>query len=173
MKKYFRILLLALAGAMLLSACGQSDEDKQKAAAAAAAAAANAPVPLPAATADKASWQKYMVSVVKQNLQTIKNNPYMYFVPAGDSQDEQDARQRQLDNVSDVVARGVLPGNMLAFGGPDSKLTADLIQGAFKNANAGSFKDVVVLFIGAPADQDEVKTAIASSGAEFRFVEMK
>jgi hypothetical protein len=31
----------------------------------------------------------------------------------------------------------------------------------------------VVLFIGAPADNDRVKEALAKSGAEYRFVEMK
>jgi hypothetical protein len=112
--------------------------------------------------------------VVKHNMQGVKSNqPYMYFVPAGDAQDVQDARQSQLDNVSGTVSRGVLPGNMLAFGGPDSKLTADLVSAAFKDASDGSFKDVVVLFVGAAADQDRVKDALAKSGATYRFVEMK
>jgi len=174
MKNYLRILFLALAGVLALSACGPSDEEKQKAAAAAAEAEAMKPVPLPAPGADKASWQKYLVSVVKHNMQGVKSNqPYMYFVPSGDAQDGQDARQSQLDNVSGTVSRGVLPGNMLAFGGPDSKLTADLVTAAFKDASDGSFKDVIVLFVGAAADQDRVKDALAKSGATYRFVEMK
>jgi hypothetical protein len=44
---------------------------------------------------------------------------------------------------------------------------------AFKGATDGSFKDVVVLFVGAAADQDRVKDALAKSGATYRFVEMK
>jgi hypothetical protein len=174
MKKHVRILMLALAGALLLTACGQSDEDKRKAAEAAAQAAANAPVPLPAPGADDATWQKYLVSVVTRNMQGVKtSHPFMYYVPAGDTQAAQDARQSQLNNVSDTVARSVLPGNMLAFGGPDSKATADLIVDAFKGAKDGSFQNVVVLFAGAAADQDRVKDALAKSGAEYRFVEMK
>jgi len=62
---------------------------------------------------------------------------------------------------------------MMAFGGPSSTLTAGLIQDAFKEAQAGSFKGVIVLFIGAPADKDAVEQALGASGAVFRFVEMK
>jgi hypothetical protein len=174
MKNYIRILAFAAFTALTLCACGPSEEDKAKAAAAAAAAEAAKPVPMPAPTADKVAWQKYLVAVVKQNMQGVKSNhPYMYFVPAGDSADVTDARKQQLDNVDVTVQRGVLPGNMMAFGGPDSKLTADLIGEAFKDAQDGSFKGVVVLFIGAAADQDRVKDAVAKSAAEFRFVEMK
>jgi hypothetical protein len=112
--------------------------------------------------------------VVKQNMKDVKtNHPYMYFIPSGDAQDVQDARKNQLDNVSTTVARGVLPGNMMAFGGPDSKLTADMIIDSFKEAQDGTFKGVVVLFIGATADQDRVKDALAKSAADYRFVEMK
>jgi len=174
MNKIFRTVMLVLFTAVLLAACGQSDEEKQAAADAAAKAAANAPVPLPAAGADDAAWQKYLVSVVTRNMQGVKtNHPFMYYVPAGDSMAAEDARKSQLDNVGTTVARGVLPGNMLAFGGPDSKATADLIVEAFANANDGSFKNVVVLFAGAAADQQRVQDAIAKSGAELRFVEMK
>ncbi|MBS0556614.1 MAG: hypothetical protein JSR27_04275 [Proteobacteria bacterium] len=174
MNKFIRMFCFALCSTLLLAACGPSDEDKAKAAEAAAQAAANAPVPLPAAGADDTAWQKYLVSVVTRNMQGVKtNHPFMYYVPAGDTQAAEDARKSQLDNVGTTVARGVLPGNMLAFGGPDSKATADLIVEAFANANDGSFKDVIVLFAGAGADEQRVKDALAKSGAQLRFVEMK
>jgi hypothetical protein len=174
MKNYLRILFLALTGVVMLSACGPSEEDKQKAAAAAAEAERLRPVPMPADASDKKAWQTYLGKVVMNNMQGVKTNqPYMYFVPSGDTPEVQDARKSQLDNVSGTVSRGVLPGNMLAFGGPDSKITADLVIEAFKSASDGSFKGVVVLFVGAAADQDRVKEALAKSGAEFRFVEMK
>jgi hypothetical protein len=174
MKNYIRILSLALVGALMLSACGKSDEQVRKEAEAAAAAEAAKPVPLPAAGSEKAAWQKYLANVVTRNMQGVKTtSPFMYFVPAGDSQDVQDMRSNQQNNVSDTVARGVLPGNMMAFGGPDSKATADLIEGAFKDSKDGSFKGVVILFVGAAADQDRVKNAVAKTGCEFRFVEMK
>lgn len=182
MNKFIRMLSFALCTALLLAACGPSDEDKAKAAAAAAAAEAAKPVPLPAPGSDDAAWQKYLVSVVTHNMQGVKTNrPYMYYVPGGTDLAAEESRGRQLDEVNNTVARGVLPGNMLAFGGPDSKLTADLIVAAFGateekpngGANEGSFKNVVVLFAGAAADEERVKQALAKSGAEFRFVEMK
>ena len=174
MKNYIRILALAMFAALALCACGQSDADKAKAAEAAAAAEAAKPVPLPAANADKAAWQKYLSNVVTRNMQGVKtNSPFMYYVPAGDSADVLDARNNQLNSVADAVARGVLPGNMMAFGGPDSKATADLVVDAFSKSRDGSFKGVVILFVGAAADQDRVKEAVAKSGAEFRFYEMK
>jgi hypothetical protein len=74
--------------------------------------------------------------------------------------------------VQDTVARGVLPGNLLAFGGPSSAATSEFVVDAFKNANPGSFKDVIVLFIGDKADEQKVEDALKPTGATFRFVEM-
>ncbi|MFO1507069.1 MAG: hypothetical protein U1F23_08355 [Lysobacterales bacterium] len=162
-------ICLAAVAMLALAACNQSEK-------AAEDAAAKTPQVLPAPTnpTDKTAWKQYLVSAVTAHMEGVKtNHPYMYFVPSGDDQATKDDRQNQLDNVSGVIQRGVLPGNMIAFGGPDSKTTADLIVEAFKNASPGALKDVVVLFVGAAADQDAIKAAIAPSGAEFRFVEMK
>lgn len=174
MNKFIRILFLGVFATLTLAACGPSDEEKAKAEAEAAAAEARKPVPMPASATDTAAWRNYLGRVVMNNMQGVKtNSPFMYFVPAGDSADVQDQRNRQLDEASGVVARGVLPGNMMAFGGPDSKATADVIVAAFKDARDGSCKGVVFLFVGAAADQDRVKDAVAKSGVEFRFAEMK
>jgi hypothetical protein len=169
MRKISSIIALACAAAFALAACNQQKEAAQEPAAAAPQVAA-----VPTNPNDKTAWKQYLVSVVTANMQGVKtNHPYMYFVPAGDDDATKSDRQNQLDNVKTVVARGVLPGNMMAFGGPDSKTTADLVVEAFKDAQAGSFKDVVVLFVGAPGDLDAVKQALASSAADVRFVEAK
>ena len=171
MRNHFSLLVLALAAALTLGACNQS---QQPTAEQAAAEQKPTVLPVPANPADKAAWKQYLVSVVTANMQGVKTTrPYMYFVPGGDDDATKADRQNQLDNVSIVVQRGVLPGNMMAFGGPDSAATAQLVVDAFKDAAAGSFKDVVVLFVGAPGDFDAVKAALASSGAEARFVEAK
>ncbi|HEY6986672.1 MAG TPA: hypothetical protein VH375_11365 [Rhodanobacteraceae bacterium] len=168
MRKILAIILFACAATFALSACNQQEKAKDEAAAQPQVA------PMPKNPTDKTAWKQYLVSVVTANMQGVKtNHPYMYFVPAGDDDTAKNDRQNQLDNVKNVVARGVLPGNMMAFGGPDSKTTADLVVESFKDAQAGSFKDVVVLFIGAPGDVDEIKQALTSSGAEVRFVEAK
>ena len=72
-----------------------------------------------------------------------------------------------------VSSFGVLPGNLMAYGGPDSGLTADLIIEAFKEAQEGSLKGVVVLFVGAKADFDRVKEGVAKSGADYHYAELR
>jgi major membrane immunogen (membrane-anchored lipoprotein) len=174
MKSYLRTLAFAACATLLLGGCGQNDEEKAKAAEAAAAAEAAKPVPMPTDPADKAAWKKYLSTTVLQNMKGVKTNrPFMYLVPAGEGADQDSARKDQLDNVSITVQRGVLPGNMMAFGGPDSKRTADLVIASATAAQDGALKGVVVLFIGAQADSDRVKDALGKSAAEYRFVEMK
>jgi len=180
---HLRILLLVLAAAFVLTACGPSEADNEKAAAAAAAAqklaAEQVALVLPKDANDTIGWKKYLSAQVtkftRDNEATVKaNHLYMYYVPGGDSQDAQNLRQQQLNNVTDnVISRGVLPGNLMAFGGPESKATADLIVDAFKGAADGSFKGVFVVFIGGATDQDRVKDSLTKSGADFRFVEAK
>jgi hypothetical protein len=172
MRKILSIAAFACIATFALSACDNGDKAKQDAA---AAAAAQTPAVLPVpATGDKEAWKKYLISVVTANMQGVKStHPYMYFVPGGDDDAAKADRANQLENVKTTVSRGVLPGNMLAFGGPDSAMTAQVITDAFKDAQAGSFKDVVVLFVGKPTESDAVKQALAASSADVRFVEAK
>jgi hypothetical protein len=168
MRKIPAVLFTACA-AFALGACNQQEQAKDQAAQATPQVA-----PKPTNATDKTAWKQYLVSVVTANMQGVKtNHPYMYFVPGGDDDAAKADRQNQLDNVKNVVARGVLPGNMMAFGGPDSKITSELLVQAFSGVQAGSFKDVVVLFIGDQADVDAIKAQLAASGAEVRFVEAK
>jgi hypothetical protein len=165
MRKLMQAALLGLLSVLVLTACDKKEEE---------AAPVAVEVKMPTTAADRAAWKAYLVDVVKRNMVGVTSSrPYMYFVPAGEDQAAQDERINQLENVRTVVARTVLPGNMLAFGGPDSKLTGDLIVDSFKEAKAGAFKDVIVLFVGAAADQARVQEVLAASGATYRFVEMK
>jgi len=100
------------------------------------------------------------------------SQPYAYMVTAGVTDDDKAQNDRQLQSVQDTVARGVLPGNLLAFAGPDSGKTGDLLIAAFKDAKPGSFKDVIVVFIGDKADEQRVTDALKPTGATFRFVTM-
>lgn len=169
MRKFLSILVIACATTFALSACDQGEKKTQ-----AAAEQKPAKVPLPSNAADKTAWKQYLSAVVTDNMQGVKSNrPYMYFVPAGEDDAAKTDRANQLENVKTTVSRGVLPGNMMAFGGPDSAATSQLVVEAFKDAQAGSFKDVIVLFIGAPADGETVKQGLAASGADVRFVEAK
>ncbi|MBA8885692.1 hypothetical protein [Dokdonella fugitiva] len=170
MRKILPIVALAVAATLSLGACSPGGEQV------AVPAAEQKPAipPMPANPTDKNAWKQYLVAVVTANMQGVKSNhPYMYFVPAGDDEASVADRNNQLENVRTVVSRGVLPGNMMAFGGPDSKLTSALIIDAFKDATPGSFKDVVVLFVGATAEGAAVKLALDPTGADVRFVEAK
>ena len=167
-KKSLFLVFAACAVTLALSACDKKEE------AAAPTEQTVETVALPAPTAAPAEWKKYLAAVVMQNMQGVKSNrPYMYFVPGGDDGKAVIDRSNQLDNVSLAVSRGVLPGNMLAFGGPDSTTTANLVVDAFAEGQAGTLKDVVVLFVGSQADSERVKTALATVGATYRFAEMK
>jgi hypothetical protein len=79
---------------------------------------------------------------------------------------------RVQDQLDTVVQATVLPGNMVAAGGPSSATTAQVLETAFKQASPGSFKGVVVLFIGDQADEAAVKAAVEPSGAIFKFAQM-
>src|SRR3546814_9133336 len=88
------------------------------------------------------AWRMFMTEVVKRNLAGVTESPFMYFLPASGGEDAAGEYDRQLENVQNVVARTVLPGNMLAFGSPDSEKMAELIEEAFAGAPADSMKDV-------------------------------
>lgn len=167
MRKYALVALLSLAGMLTLAACSnQSGSEPQEQAQA-------QQVTRPTDPSDSAAWGKYLEQVLGQHMQGMTaDRPFPYMVPAGASSAAQAQRARQLDSVTGVVLRGVTPGNLLAFGGPSSKDTADLMAAAFKDAQPGSMKGVIVLFIGDQADKDRVAAVVKPTGATFRFAQM-
>jgi len=167
MYKYALLAAIAL-GSLALAGCNKGEDEN-----ACQATAQAAQVAKPTDPNDAKAWNSYLGQIVQKNMQGMTaDRPYPYLVNAGDSDDDKAKRDRQLSNVQDTVARGVLPGNMLVFAGPESAKTADLMVEAFKGANPGSFKNVIVLFIGDQADQQRVADAVGPSGATFRFVAM-
>ncbi len=163
LKTILKLALLALTFTALV-ACGKKEEEKK--------AAAPTVVSVPADSNDNQAWKLYLVNVAKKNMEGIRSSPYMYFLPAS-ATPESEEYGRQLDNVVGVVGRGVLPGNMLAFGSPQSSTMANLVVEAFTDISEGSMKDVRVLFVGDAADSERVKTAIEPSGAIYVFHEAK
>lgn len=167
MRKLALVAILALAGTMTLAACSNNNADKQQ------AQQTVQKVSKPTNPNDTEAWQKYLSQVLGQHLQGMTaSRPYPYLIPAGSSSAAQAGRQRQLNNVTGVVLRGVTPGNLLAFAGPDSTKTADLVLKAFKQVPPGAMKGVIVLFIGDQADKGRVGAVVKPTGAEYRFVEM-
>jgi len=158
-----RNLMLALVATLALLACKKEE------------AAPPPPVVLtvPSDPADLAGWKLYLTGVVKANMEGIRQRPYMYFVPAVVDEETERQYKDQLETIQDTLGRGILPGNLIAFGSPDSNKLAELVVEAFKSSAAGSLKGVRVLVVGASADQERVKAAVVPSEAEFVFVEAR
>jgi hypothetical protein len=164
MSKILRSIVMASA-LLALAGCQQEAPTQQVA----------APTQLSAPTDNNSqAWKLYMSSVAKQNMDGVRSSPFLYALPAEDAPDFEEQYDRQLDNVTGTVARGVLPGNMLAFGSlsPDSTRIADLAMEAFAEAQPNSMKDVKVLFIGRPEHADRVREAVEPSGATFVFADI-
>lgn len=165
MRKFALAATLAVLGAASLSACNKQDNQQ--------ATVQQAKATKPTNPDDSKAWNEYLGQIVQSNMQGMTaERPYPYLVPAGSDADAQGKYDRQLSNVHDVIARGVLPGNMLVFAGANSSKTADFIQAAFAEAKPGAFKDVIVLFIGDQSDKDRVDAALKPTGATERFVAM-
>jgi hypothetical protein len=138
MTRHFATTFVAtlIASALLLAGCKPSAEQ----AAADAAKAAPPPLTAPAGNDDNA-WKAYLGQVVGQNRDGVTDREFPYYLPVDSKTvdvggDGSSMYDRQLENVTGVVARTVLPGNMLAFGSPDSATMADLIVAAFTGAKA-------------------------------------
>ena len=119
MKNLFRIAILLTLPLLALSACKKEEAAKP-------AAAAAPSVTMPTDPNDTAAWKNYLVGVAKQNMEGVRQRPYMYYVPAGDTPEIQEQVDRQMSDITDVVGRGILPGNMIAFGSQDSARMADV-----------------------------------------------
>ena len=167
MRKFVLIAAIALTAGLVLGGCSQgSDQDQQ------ATQQAQA-ITKPTSITDAKGWNAYLGQLVQKNLQGMAaQQPYAYLVTPGQTDDDKAQNDRQLQNVQDAVDRGVLPGNLMAFAGPVSATTADLLVAAFKDAKPGTFKGVIVVFIGDKADEQRVADVVNPTGATFRFVQM-
>jgi len=168
------LALLLFALCLGLGAC-QSPEDTD----APKKEAAAKPVLVAPKTSDDKEWKAYLQQVVSQNMSGVTDRVFPYYLPANSTvptpgaADNQSQFDRQLENVTTVVSRTVLPGNMLVFGSPDSAKMADLVIAAFSGAKPDALKGSQVLFVGQAADSARVKAAVEAGGGKFIFVEAK
>lgn len=161
-----RALLVACLALPFVAAC-QKEEAKTD-----TAAVAQAPLTAPT-TDDENAWGTYLVETVKRNMDGVNNNPYLYTLPAESSPDFQGYYDRQLEKAQTDLARGIVEGNMLAYGGPSSDKMADLVIASFQKVQPGSMKGVKVIFIGKPEDSERVKAAVGPAGVDYKFIEAK
>ncbi|MCR6685078.1 hypothetical protein [Pseudoxanthomonas sp.] len=122
---------------------------------------------------DDAGWKAYLPQVVQQNMGTITNNPFLYYLPPESDPEFAAKYERQVEAATTAMARGVQKGNLLAFGSPASAKMADLIEVAFKDVPADTLKGVRIVFIGDAADNARVQVALSHTGADYVFVEAK
>ena len=165
-----RVAAFAFACAMALAlvACKPADKSGEK--------AAPAPLTVPAGN-DDAAWKAYLGQVVGMHMDGVTDRVFPYYLPANSTvptaEGENSQYDRQLEQVTNVIARTVLPGNMLAFGSPDSAKMADLIVASFTGAKPDALKGSQVLFIGKSEDNARVKAVTEAAGAKYVFVEAR
>lgn len=168
------IALMMFALTFALAGCETPEQEEAKQAEAKPKAVLVAP-----ATTDDREWKQYLQQVVSQNMGGVTDRVFPYYLPANSTvpspEDPENRSQydRQLENVATVLARSVLPGNMLVFGSPDSTRMADLVVSAFTGASPDALKGSQVLFIGKAEDNARVQAAAEAAGAKYIFVEAK
>jgi len=162
MTSFIRVLMIASL-ALSIAACNKEEAATEQ-------PATQAPLAAPTTT-DDAAWGEYLTEVVRRNLGEISNSPYLYYLPAESTPNFEGEYERLLEKADLDIARGILSGNMLAFGSPASARMADLIIASFEDVDPGSMEGVRVLFIGEAADNERVKAALAASGVTYVFVE--
>ena len=165
MKTTTRLMLTACLALPLLAACKKEEAAKQE-------AVVEAPLVAPT-TNDENAWGTYLQEVVKRNLDGVTGQPYLYFLPAEETPDFQGYYDRLLEQASTDLQRGILEGNLVAFGSPSSPRMADLVVASFGKVQPGAMKGVKVLFLGKSADNERVKAAVAPAGVDYKFVETK
>jgi len=157
-------LLLAACLVLPLAACKKQEE--------APVETVQAPLVAPAKT-DDAGWRTYLQETVTRNMGTITNNPFLYYLPNQSDPEFQAKYDRQLDQARNAIARGIVGGNLIAFGSPESAKMADIAIASFEGVPPDTMKKVKILFIGDAADGARVETAVAPTGADYVFVEAK
>ena len=162
MKLSHRLMLIACL-ALPLSACKKEEAPVE---------AVKAPLAAPA-NDDRQAWMAYLSDVVNRNMDGIQNQPFVYMVPSEALPDFADQYDRLLEKAKMDVARGIIAGNLLAYGGHSSAKVGDLVVESFKDVQPTSMKGVKVLFIGKPSEDARVKAAVTPSGVDYTFIEAK
>lgn len=162
-----RLMLIALLSLPLLAACDKAPTDTTE-----DAAEALAPLSAPASNDDD-EWGSYLSQVVTRNMGDISSSPYLYYLPASDSEGFEGSHDRLREEIEGAMQRGIVEGNLVAFGSPESAMMADIIVGAFEKVGPGSMNGVRLIFIGDAADSERVEEAVAPAGVEYVFVEAK
>ncbi|GAB1407019.1 hypothetical protein MASR1M8_09380 [Thermomonas brevis] len=163
MKTLTRLLVIACL-ALPFAACKKEEAPKAEPVA--------APMAMPT-TSDTTAWRAYINDVVGRNMEGITNSPYVYFLPAEDTEGFGGQYERLLEKLEQDLGRGIIEGNMLVFASPAQEKTTEMIEVAFKPVPQGTMKGVKVLFVGTPILGERVRAAVEPAGVNYVFVEGK
>jgi len=167
----YPLALLLFAAVLGLSACttSESDTSTEK------KASVKAELPLPASNDDKL-WKPYVAEKIGKHMDVVTDRVISYYLPADNATVEADGRtkyDRLSEGVTAAVSRTVLPGNLLAFGSPDSKRMADMIESAFSGAKPDALRGSSVLFVGKAEDSARIQPLVEAAGGKYIFEEAK
>lgn len=123
--------------------------------------------------ADEAGWKAYLSDVVLRNMGEITNQPFLYYLPTQADPEFQAKYDRQLEQARNAIARGIVGGNLIAFGSPESAKMADIAVASFTGVPADTMKKVKIVFIGDAVDSERVQAVVTPTGADYVFVEAK
>ena len=157
-------LLLAACLVLPFAACKKEEAAPVEAAPAALVAPAKG---------DDAAWRTYLSEVVMRNMGEITNQPFLYYLPTQADPEFQAKYDRQLEQAKNAIARGIVGGNLIAFGSPESAKMADIAVASFDGVPADTMKKVKIIFIGDAVDSLRVREAVVPTGADYVFVEAK
>ncbi len=163
----------AIVATLALAACSGSKDQAEKAGVPASGAAAKkATVARPAASADDNSWGLYLADQGKVHADDIGMKPFIYVIPASDSQMGEDRRKNETESIVNGAGSVLIPGALLIIGGPDATVIRAFVEGLGKDVKPDSLKGVTVLVVSDSAQKDSLSKALAPTGARARVVSM-
>lgn len=122
----------------------------------------------PAENAGAGTWRAFAARVVHDEVKDDTIHPFSFAVPAGDDADAKDARRSIVMAVRTTLGNTAIPGNLLAFTGPDSRAVATVIEEGFQDLPTSVTKGVTVLYIGTPDMSSRVDKVTRDAGVRLR-----
>jgi hypothetical protein len=159
---------VGVVGLTLLAGCGHSNPSQT-----ATARTETQQLVAPVNPNDVNAWRTFMGQAILDVTHDKTLHPYSFVVPAGDTADATTRRRHEAMTIHAMLGRTAVPGNMIAFTGPDSTKVAEVVASAFQKLPAHTAQGLTVLFVGTPAVARTVESAVSAAGAQLRVRAMR
>jgi hypothetical protein len=121
---------------------------------------------------DAMEWADFVRAAFRRNVSPTAW-PGGWPVLVGQSELATGMQERENSVFKDWIRdRRLRPGDILALGGPSSRVTADTMIKSFGHAPPNWAKGATLMFMGSLIDKDRVFAALRSSGATLRFFDL-